>query len=119
MINGLHALIYSTNAEADRAFFAEVLDFPHVDAGDGWLIFKAPPAELAFHPTEAGARVELYLMSDNVESLVSEWSAHGLEILVPPVVRDWGTEAVVRLPGGAAIGVYRPTHATALSAPVR
>ena len=113
MINGMHALIYSTDADADRAFFKDVIGLDHVDTGEGWLIFKAPPAEIAFHPTNAGVRCEIYLTCENVESVISEWSAKGLEVIVPPVERDWGTEAVVRLPGGSPLGVYRPTHKTA------
>lgn len=116
MINGMHALIYSTNADADRAFFRDVLGFPHVDTGEGWLIFKAPPAEIAFHPAEQHTRCELYLTVDDVESTVSQWSERGLEIIVAPTKREWGTEAVVRLPGGATLGVYQPTHVTAYSA---
>jgi len=53
VITGAHAIVYSTDAEADRAFFREVLGFRSVDAGDGWLIFALPPAELAAHPRAA------------------------------------------------------------------
>ena len=52
MISGAHVVVYSKNAEADRAFFRDVLAFKSVDAGHGWLIFALPPAEAAFHPSE-------------------------------------------------------------------
>ncbi|MBV9744401.1 MAG: extradiol dioxygenase, partial [Acidobacteriia bacterium] len=68
MINGAHVVIYSENAEADRAFFRDVLGFHSVDAGHGWLIFALPEAESAFHPAEQNGRHELYLMCDNVKS---------------------------------------------------
>ncbi len=41
MINGAHAIIYASDTEAARAFFREVLGLPHVDAGEGWLIFTS------------------------------------------------------------------------------
>lgn len=50
MITGAHSILYTDDPEADRAFFRDVLDFPHVDVGGGWLIFALPPAEVAFHP---------------------------------------------------------------------
>lgn len=52
MISGAHVIIHSKDADADRAFFKDVLGFPHVDAGRGWLIFALPAAEAAFHPAE-------------------------------------------------------------------
>jgi catechol 2,3-dioxygenase-like lactoylglutathione lyase family enzyme len=50
MITGSHAIIYAEDAEKARAFFRDVLGCPFVDAHDGWLIFKLPPAELGIHP---------------------------------------------------------------------
>ena len=70
MVTGLHVVIYSTNAEKDRAFFRDILKFPNVDVGDGWLIFAAPPCELAFHPSNEGGKHEAYLMCDSVEAQV-------------------------------------------------
>src|SRR6202007_452993 len=66
MITGMHAVVYTRNAEADRAFFRDVLGFTAVDAGGGWLIFAAPPSELACHPAESNGRHELYLMCDDL-----------------------------------------------------
>jgi catechol 2,3-dioxygenase-like lactoylglutathione lyase family enzyme len=70
MITGVHAVVFTTDADADRAFFRDVLELPSVDAGDGWLIFALPPAELAAHPAEANGRHELYLMCDDVGATV-------------------------------------------------
>ena len=79
-IIGVHAILYTDDAAADRAFFAEVLGLPSVDAGDGWLIFALPPAELAAHPASAdGGGCELYLMCDNIEVTVRELAAKGVE----------------------------------------
>jgi hypothetical protein len=43
MITGVHAVIFTADAERDRAFFRNVLEFPSVDAGGGWLIFALRP----------------------------------------------------------------------------
>ena len=79
-ITGAHAIIYSTDAEADRAFLRDVLGFPNVDAGDGWLIFRLPPAEVAIHPADENDRHELYLMTDDVEATVAAWKDQGFTV---------------------------------------
>jgi catechol 2,3-dioxygenase-like lactoylglutathione lyase family enzyme len=72
MISGAHIIIYSADAEADRKFFRDVLKLPHVDAGDGWLIFALPPAELAVHPAEENGSHELYLLCDDLKATMKE-----------------------------------------------
>ena len=72
MIVGGHSIIYSTDAEADRAFLRDVLKLPNVDVGGGWLIFGLPPAEVAVHPSEKNDVHEFYLMCDDVEAFVAE-----------------------------------------------
>jgi catechol 2,3-dioxygenase-like lactoylglutathione lyase family enzyme len=78
VITGAHVIIYSRDAEADRAFFHDVLQYPNVDAGGGWLIFKLPPAEVAVHPAEGAGSHELYLMCDDVNATVEELSTKGV-----------------------------------------
>jgi catechol 2,3-dioxygenase-like lactoylglutathione lyase family enzyme len=114
MINGLHALIYSTDAEADRAFLRDKLGFDHVDAGHGWLIFRMPPAELGVHPTERAAQHELYLMCDDVDTTVAELTAAGVTFAAPPTDAGFGRLAMIRLPGGGDLGLYQPHHPTAI-----
>jgi catechol 2,3-dioxygenase-like lactoylglutathione lyase family enzyme len=109
MITGAHTVIYSTDAEADRAFFRDVLGFPNVDAGDGWLIFGLPPSEVAVHPAEESGRHELYLMCDNAETFVSEMAGKGFECESPKNV-GWGVLTRFTLPGGGTVGVYEPRH---------
>jgi catechol 2,3-dioxygenase-like lactoylglutathione lyase family enzyme len=82
MINGAHVILYSTDAEADRAFFRDVLGYPSVDAGHGWLIFKLPPAEVAVHPAESASH-ELLLMCDDLDSTVAELTGRGVEFVRP------------------------------------
>ena len=38
MIIGAHTIIYSKKPETDRAFLRDVLKFPNVNVGEGWLI---------------------------------------------------------------------------------
>jgi catechol 2,3-dioxygenase-like lactoylglutathione lyase family enzyme len=109
MINGAHVVIYSTDAEADRAFFRDVLEYPSVDAGQGWLIFKLPPAEVAVHPAEAGAH-ELLLMCDDLERTMADLSARGVEFVRPVSRQGWGVLTAFRLPGGGEVGLYEPLH---------
>jgi len=116
VINGLHALIYSTDASADRAFLRDVLGFAHVDDGDGWLIFKMPPAELGVHPTtepSPGGTAEVYLMCDDIEATVTELSDQGVEIAEKPTDKGYGIEAGIRLPSGGVLRMYQPRHALA------
>ena len=112
-IIGLHALIYSKKDEATRAFFRDVLGFPSVDAGRGWLIFAAPPAELAIHPAEDREYHELYLMCDDIEATIAELKRKGVttrDIQEEP----WGRVTQIRLPSGDELGLYEPKHPTAI-----
>lgn len=110
MINGVHAIIFSGDPAADRAFLRDVLGFPHVDAGDGWLIFKLPPAEVALHPTDGPGAHELYFMCDDVEASVAELTAKGVEFTEPITGKGWGRLTRFRLPGGGEVGMYEPRH---------
>ncbi|TDD90748.1 VOC family protein [Actinomadura rubrisoli] len=113
MINGAHVIIYSQDAEADRAFIRDVLGFPGVDAGQGWLIFKLPPAELAAHPTEGQSRHEFYLMCDDIEATLDDLTERGVVIDVPISDEGWGLLAAIRLPSGGELPIYQPRHPAA------
>ena len=113
MIIGLHAIMYSRDAEADRAFLRDVLGLPGVDAGDGWLIFRSPPAELAVHPTEGQPLHELYLMTDDIAATMVDFKDKGIEVSQEPADRGWGIMAAIRLPSGGDLYVYQPRHPTA------
>lgn len=108
MINGAHVILYSQDAEADRAFIRDVLGFSGVDAGGGWLIFQLPPAEVAVHPAEAPSH-ELYLMCDDLEKTLAELAARKVTVSEPQD-EGWGIRAMVTLPGGGELGVYQPRH---------
>jgi catechol 2,3-dioxygenase-like lactoylglutathione lyase family enzyme len=109
MINGAHLVVYSDNAEADRAFFRDILGFPWVNAGHGWLIFGLPAAEAAFHPAEGNAQYELYLMCDDLAKDIAALRAKGVDC-AEVVEARWGSITKIRLPGGGSIGLYEPKH---------
>jgi catechol 2,3-dioxygenase-like lactoylglutathione lyase family enzyme len=113
MISGAHVVLYSKDAEADRAFFRDVLGLASVDAGHGWLIFALPPAEAAFHPADENGRHELYFMCDDVKAEMSSLEKKGVRCLEIHEER-WGTITKLRLPGGGELGLYQPKHPTAL-----
>jgi hypothetical protein len=109
MINGAHIIVYSRDAEADRAFLRDVLGFSHVDVGHGWLLFKLPPAEMAVHPSDENDRHELFLMCDDVEGAVEKLKAVGAPC-EPFTTQRWGKSTRIALPGGGGLGLYQPRH---------
>jgi hypothetical protein len=110
MIIGAHSIIYSKNPDADRAFLRDVLRLSHVDAGDGWLIFGLPPAEVAVHPGDKSDVHEFYLMCDDIEALIVAMKERGVAC-GPVHALGWGTLTHLILPGGGKLGVYQPRHA--------
>jgi catechol 2,3-dioxygenase-like lactoylglutathione lyase family enzyme len=110
VINGSHVILYSDDPEADRAFFADVLGYPHVDAGGGWLIFALPPAELAMHPAEGPPSHELYFMCDDIETTMAELRARDVRFTAEISDERWGRLTRFRLPGGGEVGMYQPKH---------
>ena len=113
MIFGAHIIVYSKNAEADRAFFRDALGFKSVDAGRGWLIFALPPAEAAFHPSSEDGAHELYLMCDDLKAEIAALVEKDVECSEVEEAR-WGSITKMRLPGGGKVGLYQPKHPTAL-----
>ena len=112
MISGAHVVVYSKNAESDRAFFRDILGFKSVDAGHGWLIFALPPTEVAFHPSEDDVH-ELYFMCDDLKSEIASLAKKGVMCSKVEEAR-WGSITKMRLPGGGNVGLYQPKHPTAL-----
>jgi hypothetical protein len=109
MINGAHAIVYSKDPEADRAFFRDVLKLTNVDVGHGWLIFGLPPSEVAVHPADKNGRHELYLMCEDVAAFTAAMKTHGITC---GKINDqgWGLVTELTLPGGGTLGVYQPRH---------
>jgi hypothetical protein len=114
VIDGVHVLIYSREADGVRSFFRDVFGRASVDAGDGWLIFALPPAELAVHPTDGSAYHELYLMCDDIEETIRDLETRGVRCS-PVKDEGWGLMTSLQLPGGEELGLYEPRHETALA----
>jgi catechol 2,3-dioxygenase-like lactoylglutathione lyase family enzyme len=126
MFIGSHVLFYSTDPDKDREFFRDVLQFPSVDAGHGWLIFTLPPAEAAWHPVDAPFGIAhgghsmigaiVYLMTDDVDGEVARLGARG--VACSPIAEErWGRRTSLRLPSGQELGFYQPSHPTAVKPP--
>jgi hypothetical protein len=113
MIFGAHLIVYSRDAEADRVFLRDILGFPSVDAGRGWLIFALPPAEIAVHPEEASSYHELYLMCDDLSAEIARLGQLGIQCSEIQQAR-WGSITRISLPSGGKLGLYQPSHPTAL-----
>jgi catechol 2,3-dioxygenase-like lactoylglutathione lyase family enzyme len=117
VIIATHAVIFAGDADKARAFFRDVLDLPSVDAHDGWLIFKLPPAELGIHPEsgdgEPAGRHELYLMCDDIDATLADLRGKGVEVAQDVSDQGWGLLASVRLPDGSEFPLYQPRHPVA------
>ena len=109
VISGAHVILYSRDADADRAFIRDVLGFASVDAGGGWLIFALPPSEVAVHPGGEPGQ-ELYLLCDDVDATVDDLRAKGVDVRLPIEDQRWGRIVHVALPGGGELGIYQPKH---------
>ena len=110
MINGSHVVIYSKDAEADKAFIRNVLRFGYVDAHDGWLIFKLPPSEVAVHPSDENNVHELFLTTDDLEQEIAALMKAGTQC-EQVSQQSWGRLTHIKLPGGGRLGLYQPRHA--------
>jgi len=115
VITGMHAIVFSPDAEKVRAFVADVLGMASVDAGGGWLIFALPPAELAVHPAD-GASHQLYLMCDDIQATLAELRDKGAQVARDVSDQGWGLVAAIRLPDGSEFPIYEPRHPSPLRA---
>src|SRR3954453_23983233 len=110
MIDAVHSILFARDADAARAFFADVLGLDSVDAGGGWLIFALPPAELAVHSAEEGGRHELYLMTGDLEGTLARLRERGVTVSGEPSDQGWGVVAAIEVPGFGPLGFYEPAH---------
>ena len=118
-IVGAHALLFSSEAEKLRTMLRDVFGFKAVDAGDGWLIFALPPAELGVHPAEgptweSGVRHQLSFMCDDIDATVRELRANGVEVTGEPQDEGYGITVMLGLPGGVEVQLYEPRHPMAI-----
>ena len=114
MITGVHAIVFSPEADQVRAFLRDVLGLSSADAGGGWLIFALPPAELAVHPAGGATRHELYLMCDDIHATLAELRGKGAKWRGTSD-QGWGLLAAIRLPDGSGLPIYEPRHPSPLA----
>ena len=114
MIAGAHTIIYAEDAERARAFIRDVLGFPSVDAGGGWLIFELPPGELAVHPADVGQH-ELFFMCHDIEQAVDDLKKRGVDFTAPISDAGYGLMTRFKVPGAREIGLYQPKHPSPLA----
>ena len=115
VITGVHAIIFSEDADAVRAFLRDVLGFSSVDAGGGWLIFALPPPELAAHPAEDAAHYEIYLMCDNIQATADELRGKGVKFSRSVSDERFGLITAIELPDGGELALYEPKHPSPLA----
>jgi hypothetical protein len=121
-IVGAHVLLYTSEPDALRATVRDVFKWKHVDAGDGWLIFSLPPAELGVHPAEGptyelGIRHQFTLMCDDIEATTRDLRAKGIEVKGQPQDEGFGITVMLSLPGGVEVLLYEPRHPVAIARP--
>ena len=119
-IVGTHALLYTTEPEKLRAALRDVFGFKYVDAGEGWLIFGLPPAELGIHPAEgptfeSGMRHQLTFMCDDIHATSVDLRAKGIVVRGEPHDEGWGITVMLGLPGGVEVMLYEPRHPVVIS----
>jgi catechol 2,3-dioxygenase-like lactoylglutathione lyase family enzyme len=110
MITGAHVILFTPEADALRSVFRDTLGWKYVDAGDGWLIFALPPAEVAAHPTDGETGHELYFTCDDIDATIGELRGQGIQIRGEPDDRGWGIATTMVLPGGVEVTLYQPRH---------
>jgi catechol 2,3-dioxygenase-like lactoylglutathione lyase family enzyme len=108
MINGVHAIFYTTDAEATRSFLRDKLDLPHYDAAEGWPLFTAP-GEIACHPADAPSH-GISFSCDDIEGTVRELKGRGVQFVARIQEQDWGWVTSFDLPGGGPVQLYQPKY---------
>jgi predicted enzyme related to lactoylglutathione lyase len=115
MINAIHTLVYADDAEAARAFFRDVVRWPHVDTGGGWLIFKTGPSEMGVHPTSQGdwsthQKHEISFVCDDLDATMEDLKSRGATFAGEVVELDFGKTVQLEVPGGPQVMLYEPRY---------
>lgn len=127
MINGLHVTYFTPRAEELREFLRDKLELPFSDAGEGWLIFDLPSADIGCHPTQmegweysaggkaSGASVSFYC--DDIRATVSRLREKGVEFNGEIHDVGYALSTSFRMPGGLEAELYQPRYSRAPTSP--
>jgi len=113
MIKGIHAMFYTDQPEATRAFLRDKLGLPFTDVGEGWLIFDTSEGEVGCHPLMEGQEKpfhEISFYTEDVEATVADLKAKGVEFKGPIEDRGWGLGTEILVPGGLVVTLYQPRY---------
>jgi catechol 2,3-dioxygenase-like lactoylglutathione lyase family enzyme len=114
MIRGMHAMFYSSQAEALRTFIRDKLGLKGVDVGEGWLIFDAPEADLGVHPTEGNdppsGTMDISFYCDDIAQTVKELTSRGVEFVHPVEDHGYGLVTRIKVPGSFDVQLYQPRY---------
>jgi len=114
MIRGMHAMFYSSEAAALRAFLRDKLGLKGTDVGGGWLIFDAPEADLGVHPTEESdvqsGTADISFYCDDIVATMRELRARGVDFTNEPEDHGYGLVTHFNVPGGFKVQLYQPRY---------
>lgn len=114
MIRGLHGLLYSSDADASRAFIRDKLQLPFTDTGDGWLIFDLPEGDLGIHPLDESGQPpgthDVSLYCDDIHGTVTELESRGVSFKSEVADRGYGLVTYLTIPGGIEVQLYEPKY---------
>ncbi len=113
MIKGIHGLLYSSDPEATRSFFRDVMKLPGSDVGEGWWIFDFPEGDLGVHPIEDPSdegEHDVSFYCDDIHRTVADLKSRGVEFTQDVEDHGYGLVTYIRAPGGITIQLYEPHY---------
>jgi predicted enzyme related to lactoylglutathione lyase len=114
-IKGLHGLLYSSDADATRAFFRDQMKLPFTDVGGGWLIFDLPEGDLGVHPLDDKGQPKpnthgVSFYCDDIKGTMADLRSRGVEFKSEPQDHGYGYVTHFTAPGGIEVQLYEPKY---------
>jgi predicted enzyme related to lactoylglutathione lyase len=124
MIKGVHAMFYSSEADALRDFIKNKLQLPYSDVGEGWLIFDLPEGDIGCHPTDfpgspPSGTHNVSFYCDDIQKTVAELRGRGVKFDDEISDQGFGFTANFTMPGNVQIQLYQPKYAKRASVPAK
>lgn len=120
MIRGIHGLLYSSDADATRAFFRDKVKLPGSDIGQGWWIFDFAEGDLGVHPIAHGGtagRHDISFYCDDLPGTVAAMKKRGVTFTEDIADHGYGLVTYFEAPGGITIQLYEPRYQKGASKP--